>query len=249
MKIMCAPQKVGVGLEQNLRTIRGRAPRAVGLTEMDLGKTSKTHLVRSVLGKRYKVLVRDIGAHSEEIPVAVKVGPFCRVLHFKLTALSPDVGDKGTGNDRYLAETWFRRFRRTYVVLHTHTNAVVQNHDPKSPDYLAMLNNVRVAPTAAAMQTIEEHAAAAIADPGVTAVWVMGDLNILPTPREKEWEHSPQAMFRRLGMQWENSRVVYLAWSKGVKPRGKVTTIPAHSKTNRADHGWLVGRFRRVKGK
>src|SRR6185369_13362057 len=40
MKIMVAPQKVGVGLDVNLATIKERLPLVVAFTEMDLGPHS-----------------------------------------------------------------------------------------------------------------------------------------------------------------------------------------------------------------
>lgn len=246
MKIVCAPQKDGVGLVHNLRNLRAMRARVVGLTEMDAGARSETHLVRRIFGRRYKVLVRDIGGHSEEIPLAVKVGIFCRVLNFRLIRLSRDVGERGVGNDRYLVVVEFRRFGKTYVVLHTHVDAVIQDHHTGR-----MIQNERTVVTAIAMETIEEQARLAIFDPTVDGVWVMGDLNILPVgpgtefPDVTPWVHSPQAMFERLGMAWDNSRVVYMAWSKKLKRRGQIQIVPAHSHVDRADHGWLVGRFTR----
>jgi hypothetical protein len=246
MKVLVAPQKVGTGMPKALASIAHMRPRAAGLTEMDLGKTSKVGQLRKVLGDAYRVLAKDLGQHSQEIPVALRVGLFCRLLSYELLPLSPNVGAAGTGNDRWLAVVRFRLFAWVYVLFHTHVNAVIQNHDPKSPHFGEILDNDRVDATAKAMQIIEEQAAAALADPKVGGrVLVTGDLNYLPVMRSLEWEHSPQAMFRRLDMEWTNSRVIYLAWGPGLH-LSTVNMIPAHSPDNPADHGWILGRLRRV---
>lgn len=246
MKILVAPQKVGTGMPKALATIARIRPRVAALTEMDLGKRSLIGQLRHALGKRYRVLAKDLGQHSQEIPIALRVGRFCRLVSYKLLPLSPDVGVKGTGNDRWLAIVRWRLFGRAYVLLHTHVNAVIQNHDTKSPDFGEMLHNERVPVTADGMQILEDQAAKALADPKVDGrVIVTGDLNYLPVPRAKEWEHSPQAVFRRLGMKYENSRVVYLAWGPGLR-LATAEIIAAHSATNPADHGWILGHLRRV---
>jgi endonuclease/exonuclease/phosphatase family metal-dependent hydrolase len=243
VKIMVAPQKVGVGLGINLATVKGHQPLVVGLTEMDLGHSSFVPMMTDTLGPAYTVVSDDVGVHSQEIPVAIRTGPFSAVTRSQVIPISPDVGTKGVGNDRYLAVVRLSYRGRTYVVMHTHTDAVIQNHRT-----LQMLDNERVDVTAAAMQTIEDRAAAVLADPTVTALWIMGDFNVLPVDDPAiEWVHSPQATFRRLGMQWRNSRVIYLAWSKGVHRRGDVQVIPPHTAENASDHGWLVGGFRRAR--
>jgi hypothetical protein len=246
VKILVAPQKVGTGMPKALASIAHMRPRVAGLTEMDLGKRSLVDQLRHALGKAYRVLAQDLGQHSQEIPVALRVGLFCRLVSYELLPLSPNVGTAGTGNDRWLAIVRFRLLGWVYVVLHTHVNAVIQNHDPKSPHFGEMLDNDRVDATAQAMQIIEDQAAAALADPKVGGrVLVTGDLNYLPVRRSLEWEHSPQAVFRRLGMEWTNSRVIYLAWGAGLH-LSTVSMIPAHSPDNPSDHGWILGRVRRV---
>jgi hypothetical protein len=239
MKIVVAPQKVGVGIPHNLATIKQLQPLIVGFTEMDLGQRTFVPEVRAALGPTYEVLSKDIGVHSEEIPVAVRTGPDTEVVRFRVIPISPNVGDDGIGNDRYLIVVRLRHKGLVYVVLHTHTDAVIQNLHTG-----LMFDNPRVAVTAAAMQTIEDEAEAVLADPDVTGLWVMGDFNYLPVDPSIQWEHSPQAMFDRLGMQWEHNRVVYLAWSKGIAEKRKVTQIAAHSDENASDHAWLVGHFR-----
>jgi hypothetical protein len=239
---MVAPQKVGVGLATNFATIKGQQPLVAGLTEMDLGMRSFVPQMREALGPGYTVVSADVGAHSQEIPIAIRTGPLTRVLASEVVQISPNIGAKGIGNDRYLAQVTFQHRNRTYVVMHTHTNAVIQSHMT-----LKMLQNPRVKATAAAMQTIENRATTVLANPDVTALWIMGDFNYLPVDDPLiEWKHSPPAMFGRLAMTWTNSRVIYLAWSKGVRRRGDVQVIPAHTAHNASDHGWLVGGFRRV---
>jgi hypothetical protein len=109
-----------------------------------------------------------------------------------------------------------------------------------------MLDNERMKVTAKAMQTIEDKAKEFLKNPAVTALWIMGDFNILPAPPDIEWEHSPQAMFRRLGMKSEHTRVIYLAWSKGVHRRGDLEVIGARTMRNASDHAFLVRGFRRA---
>jgi hypothetical protein len=143
------------------------------------------------------------------------------------------------GNDRYLAVVRFSHKDRGYVVMHTHTDAVIQNqHTGK------MLDNERVGPTAKAMQVIEDRARTALEDPGVAGLMIMGDFNYLEVEDAIAWEHSPQQMFGRLGMTWHSSRVIYLAWSPGLALKQPTETVPPHSTRNAADHAWLLGRFR-----
>lgn len=243
MKIMVAPQKVGQGLDLNLGTIMDRRPLVVGLTEMDRGSSSSVPDMIERLGSAYTVVSdATVGVHSEEIPVAIRKGPATSILSQKVISISKDVGTKGTGNDRYLAIVKFRHHDRVYGVLHTHTNAVIQSHKT-----LEMLHNERKRVTAKAMQTIEDKANEFLKDATVTALWIMGDFNILPAPPAIEWEHSPQAMFRRLGMKSENTRVIYLAWSKGLHRRGALEVIGAGTPRNASDHAFLVRDFRRAR--
>ncbi len=242
MRIMVAPQKVGVGIPQNLATIKRLQPLVVGFTEMDLGERTFVPEVQAALGPTYQVLSKDIGVHSEEIPVAVRTGPQSEVVRFKVLPISPNVGDDGIGNDRYLVVVRLRHRGRVYVVMHTHTDAVIQNLHTG-----LMFDNPRVEVTAQAMRTIEDEATAVLADPDVTGLWVMGDFNYLPVDPSIQWEHSPQAVFGRLGMQWEHNRVVYLAWSQGIAERRRVTQILAHTDENASDHAWLVGHFRHAR--
>jgi hypothetical protein len=282
MKVMVAPQKVGQGLALNLATVLDRRPLVVGLTEMDLGQHSFVPTMRETLGSSYTVISdATVGVHSQEIPVAIRNGPSTSVTSSKVVQISPDVGTKGTGNDRYLATVRFRHHGRVYVVMHTHTNAVIQispdvgtkgtgndrylatvrfrhhgrvyvvmhthtNAVIQSHTTLKMLDNERKRVTADAMQTIEDKADLVLKDPRVAALWIMGDFNILPAPPDIEWEHSPQAMFRRLGMKSENTRVVYLAWSKGLHRRGDLEVIGARTARNASDHAFLVRGFRRA---
>lgn len=238
MKIMVAPQKVGVGIADNLATIKEQEPLVVAFTEMDLGRRTFLPQVRSTLGPTYEVLSKDIGVHSEEIPVAVRTGPDTEVVRFRVTSISPNVGEDGVGNDRYVVVVRLRHEGRVYVVMHTHTDAVVQNLHTGH-----LLDNPRVAVTARAMQTIETQAKAVLADPDVTGLWVMGDFNYLPVDPSIQWKHSPQAMFDRLGLQWIHNRVIYLAWSPRIAVRRAATQIAAHSDENASDHAWLVGHF------
>lgn len=243
MRVLVAPQKVGTGMRAAFRSIARIRPRIVGLTELDLGLKSYIGTLSAELGKRYKVLSKDLDQHSQEIPACVRVGLFTKVLSFRLVPLSPNVGTLGVGNDRWLAVVKFRRFSKTYVWLHTHTDARIQNL--KTGD---MLDNERVRVTAKAFQTIESLLSAALADPDVGGrVLLTGDLNMLPVPRAREWEHSPQAIFRRCGMTYRNTRVIYLAWGPGLSLDGQVETIPAHTARNPSDHGWLLGRFRPIR--
>jgi hypothetical protein len=241
MRIMVAPQKVGVGLATNFASIKLHRPLAVGLTEMDLGRRSFIPQMRDALGSSYTVVSDDVGVHSQEIPVAILTGPLSSVLSSEVVPISPDIGTKGIGNDRYLAVVRFAYRDHTYVVMHSHTNAVIQNLRTKE-----MLDNPRVKATAKAMKTIEDRAQEELADPDVTALWIMGDFNYLPVDDPAlEWPHSPPAMFRRLGMTWTNTRVIYLAWSSGVHRRGAVEVVAPHTPENASDHGWLSGHFRR----
>lgn len=239
MKIMLAPQKVGVGMERNLRSIKAELPLVVGLTEMDLGKRSFVPLMQRTLGPSYEVISTDVGVHSREIPVAIRTGEETSVTSSEVIPISRDVGVKGVGNDRYLAVVRFSHKGRGYVVMHTHTDAVIQNqHTGK------LLDNERVGPTAGAMQAIEDRARATLDDAGVAGLMIMGDFNYLEVEDAIAWEHSPQEMFARLGMTWHSSRVIYLAWSPGLAPKQPTETVPPHSSRNAADHAWLLGRFR-----
>lgn len=238
MKIMVAPQKVGTALPHNMMSIKRMGLRAVGLTEMDLGARTGIPVVRRILGKNWFISSNDRGQHSQEIPTAVRTGMFCHVLHHKTVALSPNVGTAGVGNDRWLNITYFKRFRKTYVIFMVHTDAVVQSHQTYH-----MLDNHRTRVTERAMKIIEEEAYHVLHEPDVTGLFILGDFNIIPIGEGKSVSWGPHMMFERLHMRYDNSRVVYLAWA-GVKLNGVVNEIPAHSDSNWSDHGWLVGDFR-----
>ncbi|MGC4111480.1 MAG: hypothetical protein QM747_13870 [Nocardioides sp.] len=241
MKIVVAPQKVGVGLRTNLATLKSELPLVVGFTEMDLGKKSFVGMVKSTLGSAYTVISEDVGAHSEEIPVAIRTGLLTKVSRFQVLPISPDVGTKGTGNDRYLVVVRFRHKLRTYVLMHTHTDAVIQNQRTGK-----LLDNERVEPTAKAMALIESKAKEVLDDPAIAGLVIMGDFNYLQVDDDIAWEHSPQKTFTRLGMTWDRNRVVYLAWSPGLAPKKPTETIAAHSTRNASDHAWLIGHLRKA---
>lgn len=190
---------------------------------------------------QYNILAPDQGEHSREIPLITKD----KVLHSHLTKVSPDVGGPGTGNDRWLHEMVTQHGSKHYAWLHTHVNAVIQNHDPKSSKYLYMLDNHRMHVTADAMVTIEARAKEYLRDSDIFAVKVTGDFNILPVIRGQNpadaaaWEYSPQEMFKRLNMWWVNSRVVYYGATKNLM-KVHVTEVPPGTPKNRSDHGRLV---------
>jgi len=241
MRDIVAPQKVGVGLEKNLAHIRDEHPHGVALTELDLGKRDYIPVVRKVFRPQFEVIAPDKGQHSREIAVVVKG----KVLSNETIQISKDIGDAGVGNDRWVNRVKYKRWGRTYVWLHTHVDAVIQDHEPRSKDFGKMLDNARTLVTAKAMETIEGLAREALRDPKVFAIKISGDFNYLPVgkgttiPQVQPWEFSPQEMFRRLGMQWVNSRVVYYAWSKNLRKR-RVKQVPPHSRTNLSDHGRIV---------
>lgn len=236
MRVLVAPQHVGTGMAEAFQSVARRRPRVATFTELDLGPRSFVGQLQAALGKAYTVLSKDLGQHSEEIPVAVRG----KVLEFTLEPLSRNVAGPGTGNDRWLARVVYRPFIRRHVLLHTHTNAVIQSHHTGE-----MLDNAREHVTVKAMQTFEERLSADLDDPRFGGrVSVTGDFNILPVgpgtpyPHATPWEHGPQEMFQRLGMEWRNSRVIYYACGPGYRLKS-CTVIPPHSAENPSDHGWL----------
>jgi len=102
--------------------------------------------------------------------------------------------------------------------------------------------------TKKAFDKIEAEAEKHLASKGVHGVFITGDLNVLPIGEGMTDPHSPHQMFRRLGMKYVNTRVVYLAYH-GLAMVGQAHIIPAHSPRNSADHAWILARFHRQKAK
>ena len=215
---------------------------------MDSGSTSNwIKLAKQVFGKTHLVLTKDIGAHIEEIPIILRKGPHVRVESFDVWPISPDVGEMGTGNDRYLARLRFRYWLRTYVLLATHTNAAVQHviGRPGHPPTYEIFSNERWHVSIAAWDFIEEKAGEAIMDTKVSGVFLQGDFNIMPEGEGRTNPHSPHNVTKRLGMKYHNERVTWLCWW-GMHPVQAITEFPPGHNGWPSDHAALLGRFKRT---
>lgn len=244
MRIMVAPMKVGQQTKAGLEFVKSKRPLISGLTEMDAG--NRNHYIgmaKAVFGLGYDVLTDPTqGAHSEEIPLIVRRGPSLGVKQFAVTPISPDVGELGVGNDRYLAEMHFRYWTKTYAFLFTHTNAVVQNLGGKNPTY-KIFNNERWRVSKEAWDHIEERAGHCIMNPKICGVFLAGDFNIMPIGEGLTDPHSPHQVMTRLGMKYVNSRVTYLGYW-GVKPTETPTVFLPGQHGWPSDHAAILGKFR-----
>jgi hypothetical protein len=151
-----------------------------------------------------------------------------------------DVG--GMGNDRWLARLEYKTFRKTWVYYATHTNAGVQ-HVAQGPQFGKLLKtpngNARWEVYKKQMAMIEQHMAIDIDDPDIDVVTIGGDLNMLPEADGVTEHYSPHQTFKRLGMTYVNTRVVYLA-SHGAEIH-KSQVFPAGQHGWESDHAALKG--------
>lgn len=237
MKFMHAPQHVGEFVAHNLDSVRRLNPRSVGFTEMDPGAHSEIPQMRHVL-KDYQVCTvanGDLGPHSQEVPIAVRTGPFCKVLGHKVTRISDKAGSTGLGNERYLATARIQRFGLKVAHLQTHLPAGIQ--DEKTGKMHA---NVRVPAAEHAVKAIMLELSALISE-GYEVV-LSGDWNW--RDRGEPWEFSPLAVAAIHGMSHYDDGLDWMLWTPGLT--GSVKSIPREKGLNKSDHPWLVGRLRRA---
>lgn len=240
MKIMVAPQKVGTST-QNGRSIRKVRPRVVGMTEMDNGLNDSLLIAMSAaLGRLFQLFAQDLGKHSREVPLYVRISRFCKVVLYKTMPLSDNVGTSGMGNDRWVNIIILKWFGTKWVIMETHLNAGIQSM--KSGDLLTSADAIQREKAYIKSVSLLEVITRSYMDQYNGRVILMGDFNMIPKGDGLSWNFSPAALFRRLDMRWVNDRVIYMAWGKGLNMyRHKV--IPAHSPQNASDHAWIVGWF------
>lgn len=236
IRFMVSPMKVGHGITSSLKFIKRQRPRVFSMTEMDLGKRTELGAVRSVFGDKASIFSKDKGGHSQEIPIVLRRVPWVRVVRFDLFKLTKDGGPKvgGMGNDRWLARLEFKKWRKTHVYYATHTNAGVQ-HVAGGPDEGKLLKSdvasARWLAYEDQMRQIELYLTRDIADPRIDVVSLGGDLNMLPIKDGLTEKHSPHQTFKRLKMEYVNTRVVYFA-THGAR-------IKSHKFFPPGRNGWL----------
>lgn len=233
---MIAPMKVGKETDQGLRFIKRQKADVAGTTEMDPGGHSLMPMMRMIFGLLYHIFTKDVGPHSEEIPLA-KRRTFGRKTKFFLHQISPNLEGPGTGNDRYLAELWVRRRGRTLVFFLVHTNAVVQNHDPHSPNYGDFFDNERWEVSKDAWDFIANRISLAQAE--ADGIVFMGDVNVLPVGEGLTDAHSPYVILGKLGFRVDNERVTILA-SWRLRRAGALEVIPVGHPGWPSDHAAMA---------
>lgn len=247
MRVMVAPMKVGQQTGQGLRFVKDKAPLVSSLTEMDAGRSNRwINMAKEVFGSGYRVYSKDIGVHSQECPVIIKRRPNVSVEAFQVWPISPDVGEVGLGNDRYLAMLRFKCWRRTYVLFATHTNAGVQDviGKPGHPPTFDIRDNQRWKVSIPAWAEIERKVGEAILDPRVSGVLLQGDFNIMPEGEGRTNPYSPHLVCQRLGMKYHNERVVWQCWW-GLHPVKPFRVYPPGKGGWPSDHAAFLGTFRR----
>lgn len=242
MDVMAAPQKVGRGLRRSLASIKRSGAHVVGLTEMDLGDRDYLPVAQQVLGRMWKVLARDRGEHSREIPILVHLLPWIKIVSHVTVKLSDDIQGKGAGNDRWLNILRIKVWGKLWIIMNIHTNAEVQRvgHIPHD-----LVQGPRLDAYLKGMKKLERHIADALVEADGRVV-TMGDFNMLDADDGETWEWSPHQVFSRLGMTWISERVVYVAWGPGLRAVGKPWVTKANTVTNPADHARLRQKLKRA---
>lgn len=240
---MIAPMKVGHGTRSSLEFIKRKRPRFFSLTEMDLGRNTAISVIRAVFGALVHIFTEDRGGHSQEIPGVFRRVPWARGYRFTLHQLSDDGGPAvgGMGNDRWLGELRVKVFTKTYAFFFTHVDAGVQ-HVAAGRQLGQLLQSAegrkRWARYQIEMEKIETLVGRAIADTNTDVVILQGDLNMLPVGDGITEHYAPHQVYKRLRMQYVNSRVVYFG-VHGAKIKKHAEFPPGHDGWM-SDHGALM---------
>ena len=224
-------------LRTDLRFIKELNVLSGGLTEMSYDKDD----VMAVLGpseKQYRVYWDSHRGRPIEIPMFVDR---LRVddHEFKYIPVSPGDPDSRIVKPRGVSILKFTYRGRKAAQIHTHWDAVLQN---RSTGELVKAKRVRYARENS--KTIERVARRLI-EQGY-AVFITGDFNYRDfhwLARFRLWWHSPQRMFKRLGLAWYNSRLDYLAWDPHRVHKLGIQEIPPGHKGNHGDHPYIIGSF------
>lgn len=244
MRVGIFPMKVGHGILSSLSFIKRQKPRVFSMTEMDMGHATAIPAVKHVFGRLVRIFSKDLGGHSMEIPIVLRLCPWVKVLDYSLTKLSEDGGDKvgGMGNDRYLARLKLKVWRKVWVHYATHTNAGVQKTGAGEGVGKLLHNEASEARWKVyqvQMQKIEELVQKDVDDESIDVTTLGGDMNMLPIADGLTEYYSPHKMFERLGMAYQNTRVVYLA-VHGARFT-KIKIYPPGKNGWLSDHGGLMG--------
>lgn len=247
MRVMQAAQRFDDDVAHNMTTIARLRPRIVAMTEMAIGPNDDVRLsaARKILGPAgYTVCVgEDGGDHCHEIPVAFREGRVYKIDRVQVIQLSPDLPGDGLGNDRHLTVIRFhnRLTGRKKAHAHTHWNAGIQGPHGN------MLKDPRVTAAAAGSRIMEGVLRALLGEGRDLSV--TGDFNWRLHDNDADfhvWEHSPKAMFGRLGLDYVTTGLDWLAWSKrSLRRVGRLVVLDPGHDGNGADHPWIVARLRR----
>jgi len=234
MRIMHAPSHVNQHVDSELESIYKINPLSVGRTEMDPGRTSNVPAMRRIL-HGYSVHTANIGPHSQEVPIGLRMDDDVTDVHSHVTQLSQDLG-KGIGNDRYMTVVLFARKGSEYFHIQTHWNAGIQAKGTG-----AILNNDRVKAMEKAFHIMVHEASGLIAQG--REGFISGDFNYRRPPIAQLWDCSPQKLYSTLGMHYHEEGIDYIGWTKGMRQSAPVRVIARGTRINQSDHPWLVGHF------
>ena len=240
MKIGMFPMKTGQGTRGCINFYKDKNNRLGSMTEMDNGTRTYIGLLKDILGPKWAVLTKDHGEHSQECPGSYRPAPWFKVVDFTVTKLSDDVPGKGAGNDRWLSRLEYKLWRSAYVIYWTHLNAEVQRvlkdgaivHGPRWDAYKVEI------------QKIETALSRDIADPKIKGVIFQGDVNMLPKGEGMTNPSSPYQMFKRLKMEWVNTRVIVQAVSHSMRFH-RTTIFPPKENGWPSDHGAILSDIRK----
>jgi hypothetical protein len=248
MRVMLASQHINA-YGDNFLVINRINPAIVGFTEMDAGKVATGLRQAKRQMPKYDFFSNNIGPHSQEVPVAIRRTLGNNPYDHQTTLLHAKV-NPGTGNDRYMTAVEMTRFGKKLVVIQTHWMAALQHRDT---GLVYPKGNQRAAAMEVAFDLMQK-AITGYLNSGYEAI-VMGDFNykILSEWMKKDtwqlWDHSPQALFKSLHMDWHESRLDYMAISDGLYFKGGIKEFPAGgfikgAGRNYSDHDWLLADIR-----
>lgn len=242
------PQKVDNGsLRLDLQWIKDVGVASGGLTEMALRKDD----VMAVFGPdedKYRVHFEEHGGRPIEIPGFVNK-KLANEIDFQYIAISPGIANvsfvkpRGITLMKYILKVTDKHGKtekQKVAHIHTHWDAALQNKDTGG----VYTNAKRVAFARDNSRRIEALARR-LMEHG-WAVFITGDFNYRNfkwLARFRLWYYSPQRMFKRLKLHYEEQGLDYMAYdTKRVRRVGMETVPPGH-RGNHGDHPYLIGSF------
>lgn len=233
------PQKVSnEKLKVDIEWIKATNVLSGGLTEMAWRKDA----VQGVLGpaeKQYRVFWDSHGGRPIEIPM---IGNRAETSDFRFhyAEISPGVDGSSYIKPRGVSILRYKFRGEKIAQIHTHWDAVLQDRD--TGKIFDRTKRVRWAKRSA---IFIQKMARRLKELGY-AVFITGDFNYRNfkwIQRFRLWYHSPQRMFKRLGMGYKEEGLDYLAWDTSMVRKLNVAVIPPNTRGNHGDHPYLIGSF------